>query len=72
MALTDSMLRNLKRRDKIYQMADGAGLFVEVQPGGTKTFRVRYRAGGRDSKQEKVTLGDNPTYSISGAKGPDQ
>jgi hypothetical protein len=68
MALTDSKLRNLKPRDKTYQMADGAGLFVEVQPGGTKTFRMRYRAGGRDSKQEKVTLGDYPTYSLADAR----
>ena len=68
MALTDSKLRNLKPLDKAYQTADGGGLFVDVQPGGTKTFRLRYRAGGRDSKQEKVTLGEYPTYSLADAR----
>ena len=68
MALTDSKLRNLKPLDKAYQTADGGGLFVDVQPGGTKTFRLRYRAGGRDSKQEKVSLGEYPTYSLADAR----
>lgn len=68
MALTDSKLRNLKSADKRYQATDGGGLFVEVQPGGAKTFRLRYRVGGRNTKQEKVTLGDYPTYSLADAR----
>ena len=40
---------------------------MEVQPDVTKTFRVRCRTGGRDSKQEKVTLGDYPPYSLADA-----
>lgn len=68
MALSDTKLRNLKPADKAYQEADDGGLFVEVQPGGTKTFRLRYRMGGRGSKQEKVSLGDYPTYSLADAR----
>ena len=68
MALTDSKLRNLKPADKAYQTADGGGLFVEVQPGGAKVWRLRYRVGGRTAKQEKVTLGDYPTYSLGDAR----
>ncbi|MBS0368053.1 MAG: tyrosine-type recombinase/integrase [Proteobacteria bacterium] len=68
MALTDTKLRNLKPSEKRYQEADEGGLFVEVQPGGTKTFRLRYRMGGRDSKQEKVSLGEYPTYSLAEAR----
>ena len=68
MALTDSKLRKLKPADKAYQMADGGGLFVEVQPGGAKTFRLRYRVGGRTAKQEKITFGDYPTYSLGDAR----
>jgi len=68
MALSDTRLRNLKSADKAYQEADDGGLFVEVQPGGTKTFRLRYRIGGRGAKQEKITLGDYPTYALTEAR----
>ena len=66
--LTDQKLRKLKPTDKSYQIADGGGLFVDVQPGGAKTFRLRYRVSGRGAKQEKVTLGDYPTYSLANAR----
>ena len=68
MALSDTKLRNLKPADKAYQEADEGGLFVEVMPGGAKVWRMRYRIGGRGAKQEKVTLGDYPTYSLSEAR----
>lgn len=68
MALTDTKLRNLKPGAKAYQEADDGGLFVEVMPGGAKTWRLRYRMGGRGSKQEKVTLGDYPAYSLGEAR----
>jgi integrase len=58
----------MKSADKAYQKADDGGLFVDVQPGGTKTFRLRYRVGGRGAKQEKITLGDYPTYSLAEAR----
>jgi len=67
MALTDTKLRNLKPADKAYQEADKGGLFVEVMPGGAKVWRMRYRIGGRGAKQEKITLGDYPTYSLAEA-----
>jgi integrase len=65
MALTDTKLRNLKPSEKAYQEADEGGLFVEVMPGGAKVWRLRYRLAG---KQEKVTLGDYPTYSLAEAR----
>jgi integrase len=68
MALSDTKLRNLKPADKAYQEADEGGLFVEVMPGGAKVWRMRYRIGGRGTKQEKITLGDYPTYSLAEAR----
>lgn len=65
MALTDTKLRSLKPGEKAYQEADEGGLFVEVMPGGAKVWRLRYRLAG---KQEKVTLGDYPTYSLGEAR----
>lgn len=37
-------------------------------PGGAKVWRLRYRVGGRGSKQEKITLGDYPAYSLADAR----
>ncbi|APR06267.1 tyrosine-type recombinase/integrase [Thauera chlorobenzoica] len=65
MALSDAKLRNLKPRSERYQEADEGGLFIEVMPGGAKVWRLRYRLAG---KQEKVTLGDYPAYSLSEAR----
>lgn len=68
MALSDTKLKNMKPADKGYQEADEGGLFVEVMPGGAKVWRMRYRIGGRGAKQEKITLGDYPTYSLAEAR----
>jgi hypothetical protein len=68
MALSDTKLRNLKPADKGYQEADEGGLFVEILPGSAKVWRMRYRIGGRGAKQEKITLGEYPTYSLAEAR----
>ncbi len=65
MALTDTKLRNLKPQPKPYPVADGGGLFVEVMPGGTKAWRLRYRLA---DKQEKVTLGTYPAWTLADAR----
>jgi len=65
MALADTKLRNLKPKAEPYTVADGGSLFVEVMPGGTLAWRLRYRLLG---KQEKVTLGEYPTWSIAEAR----
>ncbi len=65
MALTDTRLKNLKPGDKAYQESDGGGLFVEVMPGGSKVWRIRYRLAG---KQEKLTLGEYPAYSLANTR----
>lgn len=65
MALSDTKLRSLKPTDKPYQVADGGGLFVEVMPGGKVVWRMRYRL---DGKQEKVTIGEYPAFSLAEAR----
>lgn len=65
MGTSDAKLRSLKPKDKPYQESDGGGLFVEVMPGGAMPWRLRYRLHG---KQEKVTLGDYPAYSLADAR----
>lgn len=68
MALSDTKLRTLKPGDKPYTETDEGGLHIEVMPGGSKVWRLRYRVGGRGSKQEKISLGDYPAYSLAEAR----
>ena len=65
MALSDTKLKNLKAKAKPYQLADGRGLFIGVNPGGKKTWRLRYRLNDR---QEKVTLGEYPSHTLAEAR----
>jgi hypothetical protein len=45
--LTDSKVRQAKPADKPYKLFDGGGLFLLVQPGGSKLWRLKYRFGGK-------------------------
>ncbi len=52
--LTDKVLRNLKPREKAFKVADRDGMYVNVSPAGTLTFRYDYRLNGR---RETLTIG---------------
>lgn len=52
--LTDTALRNLKPKSKIYKAFDRDGMYVTVSPTGTVTFRYDYRLHGR---RETLTIG---------------
>jgi hypothetical protein len=51
--LTNITIRNLRPKPQRYEIPDGNGLYVVVQPSGWKSFVVRYRYGG---KTHKLTL----------------
>ena len=42
--LTDSKIKSLKPKNKLYKVADRDGLYVSVTPTGTITFRYDYYA----------------------------
>jgi len=46
--LTDPKVRQAKPSDKPYKLFDGGGLFLLVQPGGSKLWRLKYRFGGKE------------------------
>jgi integrase len=46
--LTDPKIRQAKLADKPYKLFDGGGLFLLVQPGGSKLWRLKYRFGGKE------------------------
>jgi hypothetical protein len=51
--LTDTKLRNLKPKDKLYQANDRDGLYVAVKAAGAISFRCNYSIQGR---QENITF----------------
>ena len=65
MPLTDTALKALKPKGKIYSVADERGLSVEVYPTGGIVWRFRYRLAG---KYEKLTLGKYPALSLKNAR----
>ena len=65
MALTDTVLKALKPRDKTYTVTDDRGLYVEVFPTGGVVWRYRYRLNG---KYEKLTLGKYPALTLKNAR----
>lgn len=58
--LTDTKLRNLRPKDKLYKVNDRDGLYVAVTPAGSISFRYNYAIHGR---QETITFG---RYGVGG------
>ncbi|MCK8787690.1 integrase arm-type DNA-binding domain-containing protein [Roseomonas sp. NAR14] len=65
MPLTDKQIRAAKPRERPYRLGDGAGLYLEVAPGGAKLWRLRYQIAGRESM---TALGRYPEVSLAEAR----
>lgn len=67
--LTDSKIKSLKPKDKLYKVTDRDGLYVSVTPSGTITFRYDYRFNGR---RETLTIGKYGADGINLAEARDK
>jgi len=63
--LNDMALRNLQPAEKPYRRADGGGLFIQVEKGGSKLWRIAYRFRG---KQKLLSGGPYPAVGLSAAR----
>lgn len=63
--LTEKALRALKPQDRIYNVADGDGMSIEVWPNGGMYWRFRYRYAG---KAKRLSLGVYPEVSLKEAR----
>jgi integrase len=63
--LTDAQVRALKPKETPFKVADGAGLYLLVQPNGSKLWRMAYRFVG---KQKTLYFGIYDTVSLSDAR----
>jgi len=63
--LTDTALKHLKQKEKMYKVADRDGMYVVMTPSGRLIFRYDYRLNGR---RETLTLGRYGDAGISLAR----
>ncbi|MCP1229707.1 Arm DNA-binding domain-containing protein [Acetobacter indonesiensis] len=63
--LTDVQLRRLTPREKPYKLADTGGLFIFVQTGGSRLWRMKYRFGGRE---KLLSFGAYPEVTLAAAR----
>jgi integrase len=65
MALSDTACKNAKPKEKPYKLADEKGMFLLVNPNGSKYFRLKYRFAG---KEKLLALGVYPETSLKEAR----
>ena len=65
MALTDTAIRGTKSGTKPFKMYDREGLFLLVNPSGSKLWRWRYRFEG---KEKLMALGEYPLVGLAQAR----
>lgn len=63
--LTDQACRNARPADKPQKLFDGGGLFLLVTAKGFKSWRLKYRFGG---KEKLLTIGAYPETSLRSAR----
>lgn len=64
MPLSDIALKNLRSSDRPYKKADQFGLYILVEPNGSKHWRFKYRFGG---KEKLMAYGPYPSISLKEA-----
>lgn len=65
MPLSEFTARKAKPTDRAYKLADGGGLYLQVQPGGSKLWRLKYRF---DQKEKLLAFGPYPLVTIAEAR----
>lgn len=65
MALTVVQIKNAKAKEKPYKLADERGLYLLVNPNGSKLWKLKYRFAGIE---KKLSLGAFPEVSLADAR----
>ncbi|MFZ6691843.1 tyrosine-type recombinase/integrase [Undibacterium sp. SXout20W] len=64
--LTDIQCRTAKPKEKIYTIADGQGMYLEIFPSGAKKWRMAYRQA--NGKTNRLTFGSYPEVTLLDAR----
>ncbi len=65
MNLTDTEVRKAKPAAKMYRMSDGHGLYIQIQPNGTKLWHYGYRF---ERRQRLLSIGTYPDVTLAEAR----
>lgn len=65
MKLNAKQVELSKAKDKPYKLADGGGLYLLVNPNGTKYWRLKYRIAG---KEKLLAVGVYPSVTLADAR----
>jgi integrase len=65
MPLSDPTCKNTKPKEKPFKLADEKGMFLLINPNGSKYFRLKYRFAG---KEKVLALGVYPETSLKQAR----
>ena len=63
--LTDIAIKTAKPQDRPLKIFDGGGLFVMINPNGSKLWRLKYRHQG---KERLASFGAYPIVSLKDAR----
>lgn len=65
MALTDTAIRKARPKERPYKVADSQGLYLLINPKGSKLWRIKYRMNG---SERKIAIGTYPEVSLAEAR----
>ena len=65
MKLNARQVDTAKHREKAYKLSDGAGLYLEVVPSGSRNWRMKYRFNG---KEKRMAFGVYSTVTLAQAR----
>lgn len=64
-SLNDTKIRSLKLSAKPFKVSDSHGLYLLVNPGGSRLWYLKYRINGKESR---LGLGAYPDVSLADAR----
>lgn len=65
MPLSDMACKNVKPESRVQKLSDGGGLYLQVNPNGSKLWRMNYRF---QSKQKTLAFGAYPKVGLGEAR----
>lgn len=63
--LSDTKIKSLKPKEKMYRVLDAERLYIEVRPSGKKIWRFKYTLNG---KEGTVSFGEYPIVTLADAR----
>ena len=64
--LSDTQVKNAKRKDKPYKLFDGGGLYLEVTTIGSKLWRMKFKQA--NGKEGRLAFGSYPEVTLADAR----